>query len=295
VRVRVCCPAKVNLHLEILGRRPDGYHELRTLLVAVGLWDSLEVWAAPAGVLDLSIEPPGALPAGPENLVFKAAKLLQRRFRVSQGAVMRLRKVIPVGGGLGGGSSDAAGALVALSRLWGLACGRKELLELASELGSDVPFFIYGGACWAFGRGTDLLPIADPPGWWLVLDPGAETVATAAVYGRLAAPPLGTVSSARQVSVWTPDSGWEGCDGFRNDLYEAAVEVSPSVAQRLGFLGAVSPLRALLSGSGGTVFGVFPAEHAARRARADLRGDGLIVAPVLGRAVSQLWPAFLEE
>jgi len=281
--------------LEILGRRPDGYHELRTLLVAVGLWDSLEVRVAPPGVLDLSIDPPGALPAGSENLVVRAAKLLKQRFGVSQGAAMRLRKVIPVGGGLGGGSSDAAGALAALSRLWGLGCGRRELAELASGLGSDVPFFLFGGACWAVGRGTDLVPIVDPPGWWLVLDPGAERVATAAVYGRLAAPPLGTVSSGRPVSRWIPENGWEWCDVFRNDLYEAAVAVSPSVARRLEILRALAPLHALLSGSGGTVYGVFPDEGAARRAMASLRGDGLIVAPVLGRAASQPWPVLLED
>ncbi|MFI5143488.1 MAG: 4-(cytidine 5'-diphospho)-2-C-methyl-D-erythritol kinase, partial [Thermoanaerobaculales bacterium] len=104
--MRVRCPGKVNLHLEVLGRRADRYHELRTLFATIGIWDELELAPAPAGVLELAVEPPSAAPSGDDNLVMRAARALAERFDVAQGARMRLTKTIPVGGGLGGGSSD---------------------------------------------------------------------------------------------------------------------------------------------------------------------------------------------
>lgn len=295
MRVRVCCPAKVNLHLEVHGRRPDGYHELRTLMATVGLWDTLEIRPASPGVLDLTIEPVEALPPEGENLVVRAARLLLRRFALKAGASINLHKSIPVGAGLGGGSSDAAGALVALSRFWGLPAGIDELAPLAATLGSDVPFFLHGGACWAVGRGVDLIPAPDLPSWWLVLDPGSEMMATTQVYDRLGSAPLGEVPPKRPLASWLDAAGDEWLSRCCNDLYTAAVAVSPDVAKRLDALRATAPLLAQLSGSGGTVFGVFPDEGSARRARVRLSGEELTVVPLLGRAASRPWPALLEE
>lgn len=119
MKVRVRCPAKVNLHLQVLGRRSDDYHELRTIFAAVGAWDELFVESAPAGVLELTVEPAGVVPAGDDNLVMRAARLLAEHLGVAQGARMRLHKGIPVAGGLGGGSSDAAATLVGLACVWG--------------------------------------------------------------------------------------------------------------------------------------------------------------------------------
>jgi hypothetical protein len=146
--ISVRCPAKVNLHLEVLGRRPDGNHELRTVFAAVGLFDELETRPAAAGVLELEVEPAGAAPMGDDNLVVRAARELAAAAGIRAGARIRLRKAIPAAAGLGGGSSDAAGALVALARLWGCAGSFGELRGIAARLGADVPFFLLGGVAW---------------------------------------------------------------------------------------------------------------------------------------------------
>jgi 4-diphosphocytidyl-2-C-methyl-D-erythritol kinase len=151
----VRCPAKVNLHLRVLGRRPDGYHELRTLFVSVGLWDEVEVRGDPGGRLELVVEPAGSAPQGPDNLVLRAAASLRRLLPAPCGAAITLRKAIPTAAGLGGGSADAAAALVALARLWGLDHSFAALAPLAAELGADVPFFLLG-AWRGRGRGDRL-------------------------------------------------------------------------------------------------------------------------------------------
>lgn len=147
-RLVVRCPAKVNLHLEVLGRRPDGYHEVRTLLAAVGVWDTLIMEPGDEGV-GLEVRPAGVAPAGEDNLVVRAARQLQRRSGTRLGARLILHKRIPVAGGMGGGSSNAAAALVGLNQLWGLGAGLAELQAMASALGADVPFFLLGGVAWA--------------------------------------------------------------------------------------------------------------------------------------------------
>src|SRR2546423_12641337 len=148
-------PAKVNLFLEVTARRPDGYHELRTLLVAVSLFDVLAFAHSPT--VRLSCTDP-TLGTGPENLVVRAADLLRRHTGTKAGADIALTKRIPVQAGLGGGSSDAATALVGLNRLWKLGLGRDDLIGLAAEVGSDVAFFLRPPACWCTGRGEDVTP-----------------------------------------------------------------------------------------------------------------------------------------
>lgn len=179
---RLSAPAKVNLTFEALGRRADGYHEVRTVLHAVSLAD--EVAFALADELRLVVEPPiaeppgdGALssaasaPTGDDNLVLRAARLLRREAGVTAGAAIRLRKRIPVAAGLGGGSSDAAATLRGLRRLWGLDLDADALRELAAQLGSDVPFFVTGGAAFAEGRGERLTPLPPAQGSVVVMAP----------------------------------------------------------------------------------------------------------------------------
>lgn len=293
--VRVCCPAKVNLHLEVLGRRGDGFHELRTVFAAVGLWDTLEVRSAPRGEWSLDIEPAGALAEGGENLVSRAARMLQARFDCRDGAAARLRKAIPVGGGLGGGSSNAAGALVALARLWGLPAGAGDLMPLAAELGSDVPFFLIGGVCWGVGRGDELVALPDLPAWWAVLAPGREGAATAEVYGRLQAPPLGSQPRTSELAAWLAGKSPLPLDRCRNDLAAAAMAVTPRMAGPLAVLRQRTPLLAQVSGSGSTVFGVFAGEAAARAAAAALAPEPVMAVPVLGRCASQPHPMLGED
>jgi 4-diphosphocytidyl-2-C-methyl-D-erythritol kinase len=160
MRLRLTAPAKINWTLEVLGRRPDGFHNVKTILQTIDLSDSLELETA----AELTLEATGAgLPPGEENLAMKAARLLRERAGYSGGATMRLTKAIPVAAGLGGGSSDAAAALRGLDRLWGLGLPPERLAELAAEVGSDVPFFLRGGTALAEARGERITPLPEAP------------------------------------------------------------------------------------------------------------------------------------
>jgi len=147
----VWAPAKVNLFLEVLARRPDGYHEINTLMVTVSLYDTLEFKEEASGAIRLRCDQPN-LSTGADNLVVRAAELLRRRSGCARGADIGLAKRIPLAAGLAGGSTDAAAALVGLNRLWGLGLAEAELAGLAAELGSDIPFFFAAPAAWCTGR-----------------------------------------------------------------------------------------------------------------------------------------------
>jgi 4-diphosphocytidyl-2-C-methyl-D-erythritol kinase len=157
--------AKVNLALEVLGRRPDGYHEVRTVLQSISLQDELTFRPAPSLTLRCGVPELET----PDNLVLRAARLLQEDAGVREGAAIELRKGIPVAAGLGGGSADAAAALLALDRLWGLSLPQGRLMALAAELGADVPFCLLGGTALAWGRGAEVMPLRALPETWLVL------------------------------------------------------------------------------------------------------------------------------
>lgn len=175
-------PAKVNLGLEILGRRPDGYHEIRTILQAIDLQDELSLDEAGA----LTLECPATLGPVDQNLVLRAARLLSETFSPARGARLRLRKEIPVAAGLGGGSADAAAALVGLNRLWNLELSLDDLTGLAATLGSDVPFFVRGGAQLATGRGEVLTPLRPARAWVVLAVPSPTAIdKTRRLYGAL--------------------------------------------------------------------------------------------------------------
>ena len=165
-RVRATACAKVNWVMEALQRRPDGYHEVRTVLQTIDLCDTLELHSASEMCLEVNGE---GLPPEQENLVMKAARLLRERADGLPGARMRLSKAIPVAAGLGGGSSDAAAALRGLNELWGLGLPRETLEGVAARLGSDVPFFLHGGTALAEGRGERVTPLPDVPWQELVI------------------------------------------------------------------------------------------------------------------------------
>ncbi len=181
--VVVVAPAKINLCLEVLGKRGDGYHEIRSVVQTVGLCDLLTLRRAD----HLQVRCRGWRILSRQNLVHRAATLLRERSGCRAGALIELRKAIPVAAGFGGGSSDAAAALIGLSRLWGLSLGPAGLAEAAATLGSDVPFFLGGGTATLAGRGEVVARMATPPGLWFVLaaPPHHQGRKTAALYGRL--------------------------------------------------------------------------------------------------------------
>jgi len=265
-------PAKVNLFLEVTARRPDGYHELRTLMVAVSLFDQLEFAPAPRGKLALKMAPPVVDRGlkGKRNLVARAAELLRRRTGTKAGARVTLSKRIPVSAGLGGGSSDAATALIGLNRLWRLKLSRDELGELAAELGSDVVFFLRKRSAWCTGRGEVVEPWALGARLHLVLVRPPFGLSTAEVYGalRLSRKRLG---GSEMKSAIAAGNIAEIGRHLHNRLQEPALALRPELKKWLGLLAAQRPVGVLLSGSGSTVMALAHDAADARRIAAGVR------------------------
>lgn len=255
-------PAKVNLALHVVGRRPDGYHLLDSLVVFAGVGDSLA--ARPAEGLSLAIDGPFAagLDAGPGNLVLRAAALARPPHR---GAALRLTKALPVASGLGGGSADAAAALRLLARLWAAPLPPPGAVL---GLGADVPVCLAGRPARMRGVGEALEPVSLPPFWLVLANPGAP-VATGAVFAGLSrrdnAPMTapGPLADAAALAAWLARQ--------RNDLEAPALRLAPAIAETLAALAArPGCLLSRMSGSGATCFGLFAAEPPARAAAAAL-------------------------
>jgi 4-diphosphocytidyl-2-C-methyl-D-erythritol kinase len=263
-RARVRALAKINLDLRVLARRPDGYHELRTIFQTISLADTLDIAFTPARrtVIDLQ-----DLQQIPDNLVARAARLVLDAMRAAGSVEMVLRKRIPMGAGLGGGSSDAAAVLLALPALVGRPLPFQVLCELARELGSDVPFFLLGGRAAGIGRGTELFPLPDlPPQTGIVAAPGVH-VATAQAYrdlsARLTPDSQDAKSAAFQRQTWELDFAATCVNDFEPVVFEREKSLA-ALKRRLARAGA-SP--AMMTGSGSALFGLFPDRAAASRAR----------------------------
>ncbi len=255
-RWRAICPAKVNLGLHVVGRRPDGYHDIVTIFQAIDLCDLLEGEAAASLTLEVS-DP--SIPADGTNLVVKAARLLQRHCPPARalGARLRLDKAIPAGAGLGGGSSDAAGALVLLKELWGLDLDSSALLALAAELGSDVPFFLSGGTALGQGRGATIEPLPPIDERLVLLGSPPFGLSTPEVYRALGAP-----LTAERADVTVPRLFLKFVKGndfalATNDLEAVAFRLRGELAIFRDAVSRSGAEVALVSGSGSTVFGLF--------------------------------------
>jgi 4-diphosphocytidyl-2-C-methyl-D-erythritol kinase len=266
--VRVLAPAKVNLFLEVLGNRPDGYHEIATLMLAIDLADELDFTPDEPGELSLTCDAP-ALSVGSDNLVLKAASRLRAETGCPLGARIALRKRIPWAAGLGGGSSDAAAALEGLNELWKLRLSVAELARIGSEIGSDVPFFLNGPAAWCTGRGEVVtpVPIGRPLDLVLVMPP--EGLSTADVYRRLTLPAEPVDGEAARNALASGDVEALGRALF-NRLQEPAFELSPAVADAFRRVRGVGAAGCLMSGSGSALFALCRDPSEARRVHDDL-------------------------
>jgi len=258
----VAAPAKLNLFLEIAGKRPDGYHDLESLMVAVNLFDTLELTSRSDGVVELACDPPG-LPTGPDNLVHKAATLLRGQ-RTDLGASIRLVKRIPAEAGLAGGSSDAAATILALNRLWNLNLSLPELATVAAAVGSDVAFFLSLPAGWCTGRGELVTPEASRSAFHFVLVCPPVGVATAAVYRSLQLSGSPVDGSAARAAFRIGDPEALGAALF-NRLQPAAIHLAPVVETVYRRLVGLNPAGCLMSGSGSAVFALCRDADEARR------------------------------
>lgn len=242
-------PAKLNLFLLVTGRRADGYHELSTAFQFLDRCDWLGFSPRSDAEVRLAAPTPGVAPE--DDLVVRAARALQRAAGVSAGVDVAVDKRLPLGGGLGGGSSDAATVLVALNRLWNVGLDVDRLAAIGLELGADVPVFVRGAAAFAEGVGERLVPHAFPEPWYVVVDPGVA-VSTGEVF---AAPELTRNSPPATISAFSTGFGRNDCEPVVRARY-------PDIARVLDWLAARGPAR--LTGTGGCVFGWYDGRDAAR-------------------------------
>lgn len=264
--IAVRCPAKVNLHLEVLYQREDGYHEIETIFQALALYDRLELRTT-KGPIHVTCAHP-SVPEDRTNLCHRAAKLLKNRTGCDLGVEIRIDKQIPVTAGLGGGSSDAAGVLLSLRELWNLNVDDEQLHRWAALLGADVPFFLRGGTQLGRGIGDELSPLPGiETGVFLVVSPPVE-IPAAWAYGQLRMgltreSPKITLQHVKPVLSRFPERQWPGF----NRLGDVVFPAHPSVHRLYLDLLETAPALAMLSGSGPSVYAVYGTESEAMRAR----------------------------
>lgn len=256
-------PAKLNLFLHITGRRTDGYHNLQTVFQFLDYGDELHFTPRADGVIRAVHALPGV--SEEQDLTVRAAHLLQHATGAAQGADIRLEKHIPLGAGLGGGSSDAATTLVALNRLWRTHLAPDALARLGLQLGADVPVFVHGAAAWAEGVGDELAPVTLPEPWYVVITPPCR-ISTAEIFS---APDLTRTSPPLTMR----DFRAEQLPAYRNDCEAAVCRRYPEVVDALTRLAAFAPAR--MTGTGSSVFAAFAHEQQARQALERLALDRL--------------------
>lgn len=276
--------AKINLTLHVGEKREDGYHDLRTLLQSITLHDTL-TFSAHRGPFSLASRTPG-VPSDRSNLVWRAAEILWAalgRTGDPRDAHIKLEKATPSQAGLGGGSGDAAAALVGLNKLWGARLSRRVLMRLGAQLGSDVPFFLQGGTALAIGRGEELYPVDDVERMGVIIIKPSFGVSTADAYGWLDAdrissnrtrdPEFMNLSMSDSVEV-----GWpSGPLALSNDLMGPVARRYPAVVEMVSACLSLGAIGAQMTGSGSAVFGLFPESVASKAARQLKRPDWLVL------------------
>jgi 4-diphosphocytidyl-2-C-methyl-D-erythritol kinase len=284
MRLSLPAYAKVNLGLRIVGLRGDGYHELRTVFQTVSLHDTL-TFTWPARSLELQVSG-ASLSAGEDNLVMRAARAFGRAAGVAPRVRIALRKRIPMGSGLGGGSSDAAVTLAGLNRIHGKPLGRERLREIATELGSDVPFFLTGGTALGLGRGEIIRPLRGLESVPVIVLMPDIHLSTAEIYHRADAiltPPRGQTRIYRFSGQRV--RGKEAVGFAPNDLQRAAAVLHPRLGRLLRELRATGATVAAMSGSGSAVFALYAGEGQAARALTSLTRRLALVHAWLGRTI----------
>jgi 4-diphosphocytidyl-2-C-methyl-D-erythritol kinase len=269
--------AKINLGLEVLGPRRDGYHELRTIFQTIDLHDDVVLHETAAEVAVTCDHP--QVPRGEGNLALRAALELRRHAGISRGVQIRITKRIPVAGGLGGGSSNAAVVLMGLDELWGLRLGRAALFPLARRLGADVPFFLVGGTALGLARGDEVFPLRRQVRAHVVVVAPGRPLSTAAVFSRLDARLTPRENSHTIFRFVSSDlEGDEAWSLLSNDLEPAALEEAPDLVEPVGRIRGIlvgeGARVASLSGSGSSCYGLFTDVGGARRAQAGLAAAG---------------------
>jgi 4-diphosphocytidyl-2-C-methyl-D-erythritol kinase len=269
--MRIRAPAKVNLSLRVVGKRRDGYHLIDTIMAPVSLYDEIVIERArPGANLSVACDDP-QIPSGEKNLAYKAAALLLGKDAAKYPVAIHIKKRIPAGAGLGGGSSDAAAVLVGVNRLLRLKKNRRQLLRLAAKIGADVPFFIVGRPARARGIGERLTPLKSPGRLWLVIAYPGFPVSTAWAYRSLSFKLTKNIEKTSLNSFVRPLRG--SAIELVNDLEKPVFRRYPKVARLKRKLAGEGAAGTLMSGSGSSVFGIFSSGDKARRAFLRLQGE----------------------
>ena len=296
-RARVKALAKINLDLRVLAKRPDGFHELRTIFQTISLADSLDIAFTPARRTTIELDDALGIP---DNLVVRAARMAMDAMRTTGRVEMRLTKRIPMGAGLGGGSSDAAAVLLSLPALAGRRLEFAQLSRIGAELGSDVPFFFLGGTAAGIGRGTELFPLPDrPAASGLLVAPGIH-VNTAQAYRDLSPRLTSELQQNKIISfqalTWGGRSVEDRADGSANDFETVVFEQHRSLALLKKRLQRAGARVAMMTGSGSAVFGLFADRSGVSRAFSALGGERAFRISLVSRVrYRAMWRRALRE
>lgn len=289
-KIELKARAKINLTLDVIGKRLDGFHEVEMIMQAIELHDIVHLEVQSAGITVTTNHP--LLAAGESNIVYKAAKLVVDTYGIKQGIRIYIEKNIPVAAGLAGGSTDAAAVLCGLNSLWNLALDQEEIAQMGASIGSDVPFCVRGGTALAKGRGEVLASLPDVPQLWLVLAKPELEVSTAEVYRNFNPLKVGTRPKTAATITAIRNRDIDGIIGnLANVLESVTLTRYPEVSELKKIMEQTGLVRALMSGSGPTVFGIARDEP-----------EAIVIADELKRLlpgrfvqVTRTWPALLQE
>jgi 4-diphosphocytidyl-2-C-methyl-D-erythritol kinase len=272
LRISVKAPAKINLTLDVLAKRPDGYHEVEMVMTTVDLADRVDLTLLDSNEIKLDCSA-SFVPDDMRNHAYKAAQLLKERYRVTKGVRIYIDKQIPVAAGLAGGSSDAAAALRGLNQLWNLGLSLEQLAEIGAEIGSDVPFCVFGGTSLAKGRGEQLTHLPSPPPCWVILAKPPVGVSTADVYGSLRVDQIAVhPSTADMLRAIREQDFFLMCRSLGNVLEDVTLRLYPQVRQIKELMQVSGADGVLMSGSGPTVYALVQKEAKVHRIYNALRG-----------------------
>ncbi len=283
VKLLVKAPAKINLALDVLYKRPDGFHEVEMIMTTIDLADRVELTLLDQDKIHI-LSHNRYVPDDQRNLAYQAAHLLKTRFQVKKGVQITIEKTIPVAAGLAGGSSDAAATLRGLNKLWDLGLTMDELAEIGSEIGSDVSFCVYGGTALAKGRGEVITDLSAPPTCWVILAKPFIGVSTAEVYRRLDVNGMKHPNINEMVKAIQNNDYQSVCENVGNVLEDVTLKLHPEVAQIKEQMKRFGADAVLMSGSGPTVFGIVQHDSRMHRIYNGLRGfcDQVFAVRMLG-------------
>ncbi|MDQ0974214.1 4-diphosphocytidyl-2-C-methyl-D-erythritol kinase [Neobacillus niacini] len=283
MKLLVKAPAKINLSLDVLYKRPDGFHEVEMIMTTIDLADRVELTLLEQDKIHI-LSHNRYVPDDQRNLAFQAAQLLKDLYQVKKGVQITIEKTIPVAAGLAGGSSDAAATLRGLNKLWGLGLTLDELAEIGSEIGSDVSFCVYGGTALAKGRGEMITDLPAPPTCWVILAKPFIGVSTAEVYRRLDLNGMKHPEIDEMVKAIKNNDYQSVCENVGNVLEDVTLKLHPEVAQIKEQMKRFGADAVLMSGSGPTVFGIVQHDSRMHRIYNGLRGfcDQVFAVRMLG-------------